>query len=95
MFSTLTEVLQQTLTSMGNHLHGYPKSQIKLIKKLTERVTKVTSSQNPNVSWLQGLYLTHKILIIQILTIMKMRRMMDRIVSLLTKLIVVFIMKMA
>ena len=67
---------------MGNRLHEYPESQVKLINQLTGTVTKLTYSRNPDISWLQVVYLTKKILIIQILRmmmmIMLMREMMDK-----------------
>ena len=48
MFSTLTEVLQKTLTSMGTQLHELYKCQMKQVNKLTEAVTQKTSSHNAN-----------------------------------------------
>ena len=66
---------------MGNRLHEYPESQVKLINQLTGTVTKLTYSRNPDVSWPQVVYLTKKILIIQILRmmmIMIIREMMDK-----------------
>ena len=48
MFSALTEVLQNTLTSMGTQLHEHSKSQMEQVNKLTEAVTQMTSSYNAN-----------------------------------------------
>ena len=48
MFSALTEVLQTTLTSMGNQLHEYSKCQMEQVNKLTEAVNQMTSSHNTN-----------------------------------------------
>ena len=38
MFSALTEVLQETLTSRGTQLHEHSKCQMEQINKLTEAV---------------------------------------------------------
>ena len=48
MFSALTEVLQTTLTYMGNQLHEYSKCQMEQVNKLTEAVNQMTSSHNTN-----------------------------------------------
>ena len=48
MFSALTEVLQTTLTSMGNQLHEHSKCQMEQVNKLTEAVNQMTSSHNTN-----------------------------------------------
>ena len=48
MFSVLTEVLQTTLTSMGNQLHKHSKCQMEQVNKLTEAVNQMTSSHNAN-----------------------------------------------
>ena len=48
MFSALTEVLQMTLTSMGNQLHEHSKFQMEQGRKLTEAVNQMTSSHNAN-----------------------------------------------
>ena len=48
MFSALTEVLQTTLTSMGNQLHEHSKCQMEQVNKLTEAVNWMTSSHNTN-----------------------------------------------
>ena len=48
MFSALTEVLQTTLTSMGNQLHEHSKCQMEQVNKLTEAVNQMTSSHNAN-----------------------------------------------
>ena len=48
MFSALTEVLQTTLTFMGNQLHEHSKCQMKQVNKLTEAVNQMTSSHNAN-----------------------------------------------
>ena len=48
MFSALTEVLQTTLTSMGNQLHEHSKCQMEQVNKLTEAVNQMTSSRNAN-----------------------------------------------
>ena len=48
MFSALTEVLQTTLTSMGNQLHEHSKWQMEQVNKLTEAVNQMTSSHNAN-----------------------------------------------
>ena len=48
MFSALTELLQATLTSMGNQLHERSKCQMEQINKLTEAVNQMTSSHNTN-----------------------------------------------
>ena len=48
MFSALTEVLQTTLTSMGNQLHEHSKCQMEQVNKLTEAVNQITSLYNAN-----------------------------------------------
>ena len=48
MFSALTEVLQTTLTSMGNQLHEHSKCQMEQVNKLTEAVNQMTSLHNVN-----------------------------------------------
>ena len=48
MFSALTEVLQTTLTSMGNQLHEHSKCQMEQVNKLTGAVNQMTSSHNAN-----------------------------------------------
>ena len=48
MFSTLRDVLQTTLTSMGNQLHDHSKCQMEQVNKLTEAVNQMTSSHNTN-----------------------------------------------
>ena len=46
MFSALTEVLQTTLTSMGNQLHEHSKCQMEQVNKLAEAVNQMNSSHN-------------------------------------------------
>ena len=46
MFSALTELLQTTLTSMGNQLHEPSKCQMEQVNKLTDAVNQMTSSHN-------------------------------------------------
>ena len=48
VFSALTEVLQTTLTSMGNQLHEYSKCQMEQVNKLTEAINQMTSLHNAN-----------------------------------------------
>ena len=48
IFSALTEVLQTTLTSMGNHLHEHSKCQMGQVNKLIEAVNQMTSLHNAN-----------------------------------------------
>ena len=48
MFSALTEVLQTTITSMGNQQHEHFKCQMEQVNKLTEAVNQMTSSHNTN-----------------------------------------------
>ena len=48
MFSSLTEVLQKTVTSMGTQLHERAKCQMEQVNKLTEAVTQLTFSHNAN-----------------------------------------------
>ena len=48
MFSTLTNVLQKTLTFMGTELHKHSKCQMEQVNKLTEAVSQMTSSHNAN-----------------------------------------------
>ena len=48
IFSAFTEVLQMTLTSKGNHLHGHSKCQMEQVNKLTEAVNQMTSLHNAN-----------------------------------------------
>ena len=48
MFSALTEVLETTLTSIGNQLHDHSKCQMEPVNKLTEAVNQMTSSRNAN-----------------------------------------------
>ena len=44
----IIEVLQTTLTSMGNQLHEHSKCQMEQVNKLTEAVNQMTSSHNTN-----------------------------------------------
>ena len=46
MFSTLREVLQKTLTSMGTQLHEHSKCQMEQVNELTEAVTQMTYSHS-------------------------------------------------
>ena len=48
IFSALTEVLQNTLTSVGTQLYEHSKCQMEQVNKLTEAVIKMTSSHNAN-----------------------------------------------
>ena len=48
MFSALIEVLQTTLTSMGNQLYEHSKCQMEQVNKLTEAVDQMTPSHNTN-----------------------------------------------
>ena len=48
MFSALIQVLQTTLTAMGNQLHEHSKCQMEQVNKLTEAVNQMTSSHNAN-----------------------------------------------
>ena len=48
MFSALTEVLQNTLSSMGTQLHEHSKCQMEQVNKLAEGSTQMISSQNAN-----------------------------------------------
>ena len=92
MFSALTEVLQTTLTSMGNQLHEHSKCQMKQVNKLTEAVNQITPAHNANRLVAKSTD-DPEILIIQTLGKM-MKLIMDGIGSLSMKLIVAFTMKM-
>ena len=48
MFSTLANVLQKKLTSMGTQLREHSQCQMTYVKKLTEAVTQLTSLHNAN-----------------------------------------------
>ena len=48
MFSVLTELLQTTLTSVGNQLREHSKYQKEQVNKLTEAVNQMTSSYYTN-----------------------------------------------
>ena len=48
IFSALTEVLQKTLTSMGNHLREHSKCQMEQVNKSTEAVNPMTFLHNAN-----------------------------------------------
>ena len=48
MFSALTEVLQNTLSSMGTQLHEHSKCQMEQVNKLAEASTQMISLQNAN-----------------------------------------------
>ena len=95
MFSTLTVVLQKTLTSMSTQLHEHSKCQMERVNKLTDarQLLRWRLCNELAMNWLQGALLNQKILIIQIVGMMMMKIMIAKIASLSMTDMVAFAMK--
>ena len=94
MFSTLTEVLQKTLTSMSTQLHEHSKCQMEQVNKLTDarQLLRWRLCNELVMNWLQGALMNKKILINQIVG-MLMKIMIAKIGSLSMTDMVAFTMK--